>query len=276
MACLLTAAIGGCGTTQPAGVGEGALAPEDDANTDADLDRLVELLTGWFDSTEQAAADPSNFFPIRLVMTPIWTRAEFADPAWSDGAWLYVEQASLQALEKPYRQRVYHVHRTTDDGALRSDVYTLAANLDPADFAGAWKAPDLHFAHLTPADLELRDGCSIILHPVKHAPSEEPASPVIEGGRTPQLLNGRADPAVPAEFEGATVGRACISTLAGAAYATSEVLVSEDRLVTWDRGFDAAGQQVWGATAGGYIFVRRGLLPATSSEVERAGQPGRP
>jgi hypothetical protein len=27
-------------------------------------------------------------------------------------------------------------------------------------------------------------------------------------------------------------------------------------LVTWDRGFDAEGNQVWGSTDAGYIFKR--------------------
>ena len=55
-------------------------------------------------------------------------------------------------------------------------------------------------------------------------------------------------------FEGSTVENECVSTLRGAAYATSEVTVSRERLTSWDRGFDAGGGQVWGATEGPYIF----------------------
>ena len=57
-------------------------------------------------------------------------------------------------------------------------------------------------------------------------------------------------------FVGATRGEGCSSSLAGAAYATSEVTITRDVLTSWDRGFDAAGEQVWGATAGAYEFVR--------------------
>jgi hypothetical protein len=32
-------------------------------------------------------------------------------------------------------------------------------------------------------------------------------------------------------------------------------------MITWDRGFDAEGKQVWGATAGGYIFRRVDEVP---------------
>jgi hypothetical protein len=36
------------------------------------------------------------------------------------------------------------------------------------------------------------------------------------------------------------------------------VVLGADRMVSWDRGWDATGAQVWGATKGGYIFVKRG------------------
>ena len=59
------------------------------------------------------------------------------------------------------------------------------------------------------------------------------------------------------DYVGATQGQGCISTLRGAAYATSEVEISESVLVSWDRGWDNSGEQAWGATAGGYEFVKR-------------------
>jgi hypothetical protein len=34
------------------------------------------------------------------------------------------------------------------------------------------------------------------------------------------------------------------------------VEVRPDGLVSWDRGFDADGQQVWGAEKGPYVFTR--------------------
>ena len=58
-------------------------------------------------------------------------------------------------------------------------------------------------------------------------------------------------------FEGGTQGTGCGSTLQGATYATSEVTVQQDLLLSWDRGFNDDDVQVWGATAGAYRFVRR-------------------
>ncbi|MBM3308183.1 MAG: chromophore lyase CpcT/CpeT [Candidatus Eisenbacteria bacterium] len=150
-------------------------------------------------------------------------RLEMA-PIWAgrdDGRWLYVEQAVAGAEERPYRQRVY---RVTDDGAqVRSDVYVLPR---PERFVGAWGRPDA-FDALNPDSLSLREGCEVLLRP-------------------------RAD----GSFEGGTEGRGCASDLRGAAYATSTVLLSPDGLVTWDRGFDESGEQVWGAVTGGYVFDR--------------------
>lgn len=47
------------------------------------------------------------------------------------------------------------------------------------------------------------------------------------------------------------------STLMRASYATSEVELRANGFTSWDRGFDASGRQVWGATAGPHQFVRR-------------------
>jgi hypothetical protein len=141
-------------------------------------------------------------------------------PDRADGVWLYVEQAVATAMERPYRQRVYSVTYVGGD-LYESRVFELP---DPAAAVGAWKE-DAPLAALTPEMLVVREGASIYLRDL--------------GNR----------------FEGSTLGRMCKSDFRGAAYATSEVTVYADRLVSWDRGFDADGKQVWGAVKGGYVFV---------------------
>jgi len=145
-------------------------------------------------------------------------------PMWTsrtDGPWIYVEQAMATALDKPYRQRVY---RLVDrgDGTVESLVHELE---NPAERVGAWRDPS-RFDADSPRSLMLRDGCSIVLE--------------------------RAGDA----WIGATNERDCESSLRGARYATSEVVLLEQGLDTWDRGFDAEGKQVWGATKGAYRFRR--------------------
>ena len=145
-------------------------------------------------------------------------------PIWTDrddARWLYVEQAVAVAQAEPYRQRVYRV-APGDDGTIVSAVYTIE---DPQRVALAWKDPGKLEA-LREDELLHKDGCEVVLRQTG-----------------------------PERFEGATGERSCHSDLRGASYATSEVTVTPEGVLSWDRGFDDAGQQVWGATKGGYRFL---------------------
>ena len=51
------------------------------------------------------------------------------------------------------------------------------------------------------------------------------------------------------------VGRYLVEVYTDAAYATSEVVIIPGRIESWDRGFDADGNQVWGAASGPYVFI---------------------
>lgn len=185
-----------------------------EAAADQDLATLTAWLSGSFSSAAQADAD-TNYFDIRLRVVPVWT-------ARTDGPWLYVEQATATAQDKPYRQRVYRL-RDGGDGTFTSEVFALPG---ARRFAGAWRQAQ-PLAELTPDSLLVRDGCAVVLR---------------------REANDR--------FAGGTVGQACASDLRGAAYATSEVTVGPDTIESWDRGFAADGSQAWGATGGGYVFVR--------------------
>jgi CpeT protein len=140
-----------------------------------------------------------------------------------DGYWLYVEQAVATAANKPYRQRIYHLYRQ-DDMTLISKVYEMNA---PMRFAGAHANPELLIG-LTKDSLIDRQGCAIYLRKDK---------------------NGN--------FSGSTPGKECVSSLRGAAYATSEVVIYDDKLISWDRGWDTNDKQVWGATKAGYQFIKK-------------------
>ena len=145
-------------------------------------------------------------------------------PIWKkkkDGHWLYVEQAAAESEDKPYRQRIYNVYKT--DTAIVSKVYEIK---DPAKYVGGWKDGSLLDA-LALTSLIDRQGCAIFL--TKNA----------EG-----------------VFVGSTPGKECLSTLRGAAYATSEVQIFADRIDSWDRGWDKDDKQVWGAVKGGYVFKK--------------------
>lgn len=193
-----------------------AAPPPDVAPAHADAE--LDRLARWLEGSFSSAAHAARDPEYRDIR--LHMVRIWTDRA--DGPWLYVEQAAATAMDKPYRQRVYQLSRRAD-GALESRVYTLPA---PEKAVGAWKDAGL-LKDLTPEQLGLRAGCEIV-------------------------LRARPDGA----FEGSTGDQTCPSDLRGAAWASSHVVLQGDRLVSWDRGFDDAGKQVWGAEKGGYEFVR--------------------
>jgi hypothetical protein len=189
--------------------------------------------------SERCLAEPSTLEHLKIFLTGTFTSAEqargdrnFRDvtlhvaPIWpdrTDGPWLYVEQALTDAPAHPYRQRVYQL-AARPDGALESRVFEL---LDPIGLTGAWQNPT-RFERLEPAtSLNARAGCTVVLY-------------------------WQSD----GTFKGGTEGQGCTSTMQGASYATSEASIGPTELITWDRGYNAAGIQVWGSLHGGYVFNR--------------------
>jgi len=141
----------------------------------------------------------------------------------TDGPWIYVEQAAAETKEKPSRQRVYQIKQRSN-GKIESVVYSIP---DPSRFTGDYKK-EFPLLRLTPDSLMLRSGCEVVLY--------------------------RTDDGY---FEGGTIDKNCSSDLRGASYAASEVMIDKDKIITWDRGFDENGNQVWGAAKGGYIFKKK-------------------
>jgi hypothetical protein len=184
-------------------------------------DVAARWLSGSFSSAAQAEVD-TNYLDIRLEMTPVWAGRD-------DGHWLYVEQAVATHLDRPYRQRVYHV-LGRGDTLVVSEVYELPA---PARFAGAWDE-ERPLEALSPDSLNLRQGCEVYLR-------------MTEEG----------------VFVGGTAGTGCSSGLRGASYATSMIVLTPDRLESWDRGFSDGGEHVWGAENGPYVFLRVHTKPCS-------------
>jgi hypothetical protein len=198
-----------------------------------ELAQLASLMQGSFSSEEQSKQAP-EFFDIRLKMCRIWQDQP------GEGIWLYVEQAAATSVEKPYRQRIYHLSSMTYAGgdgkpvtACVSEVWMLPG--DPLVFAGGCDDPS-KLASLKPEQLSRKDGCEVVLLSK-------------DGG----------------VFEGGTIGQECPSDLKGATHATSTVRVDAEGLETWDRGFDREGHQVWGSVKGPYRFRR---IPAPHSETK--------
>jgi hypothetical protein len=184
------------------------------------LSPRVDQVWRWMSGAYSSAVQSKadpDFKNIDLHMQPMWRDR-------TDGRWLYVEQSMHEAADKPYRQRVYQLV-DRDGGTVESLVYELPG--DPMLFAGAWKSA-APLDQLTPEQLLPRSGCSVKLKAVATD-----------------------------RWSGGTFSQSCESSLRGAAYATSEVQLTATELDSWDRGFDKAGQQVWGSTKGPYRFKKQ-------------------
>jgi CpeT protein len=145
-------------------------------------------------------------------------------PKRRDGAWFYVEQATADSKAKPYRQRVYHVQEV-NDSTFTSNILTIKGG--ELHSYGAFADPG---KARTPEPRFVGTAGRLRHHPAS-------------AGNT---------------YTGSTHDRDCPSKRGKAVYTTSEVVLSSDRMVSWDRGWDAEGQQAWGAEKGGYVFIKRG------------------
>ena len=176
---------------------------------------------GQFSSVAQHRADP-GYDEIEARIVRIW-------PERSDGVWLYQEQAIVaapgmampptEARRHPYFQFVARIV-VLAPGVLPRDNFRVRDG-------AAWLAMhsgDARLAKLAPADL---------LPPSCHNRLER-----ISAGR----WIGRTE--------------SCANAYKGAASMQSVSITTPDEYVNWDRGFDAAGQRLWGPAAGGYIFRR--------------------
>lgn len=143
-------------------------------------------------------------------------------PKRKDGAWFYVEQATATSKAKPYRQRVYHV-KQVNDSTFTSTILTIKGG---ERYFGAYADP-VKLEQIPKDSLETLEGCDITL-----------------------VRRGR-------DYVGSTNHRDCPNKRGEATYATSEVTLRSDRMISWDRGWNDAGAQVWGAEKGGYIFIKR-------------------
>lgn len=134
---------------------------------------------------------------------------------------LYIEQALSTDLRSPYRQRLYVLDVTEEGVAVRSTIYTLE-NED----AYVGLCDESEMASFQASDATLKEGCHVDL-----------------------TWNGTG-------FEGQTEEGSCPSDMNGASYATSFVTTTPTRIESWDQGWSANGNQVWGAVEGAYIFER--------------------
>ncbi|GHA41212.1 hypothetical protein GCM10007103_23290 [Salinimicrobium marinum] len=140
-------------------------------------------------------------------------------PIWeeSEDYWVYAEQALSNSVENPYTQKIYRIDRDEEEGLIMESF-----EIDnPKEYHGGWKASEI-FDSLSPEDLIPMPGCTI-------------------------YFRKKDD-----KFLGETRGKECISLSTSSHYSTVQLIISEDKLISWGRGYNVEEQQVWGKLEEGY------------------------
>lgn len=140
-------------------------------------------------------------------------------PVWEESGdyWLYAEQALSNSIENPYTQKIYRINKDDKEGLIMESFEIE----NPQEYHGGWKIPE-KFNSLSPEDLNPMPGCTIYFR------KEE------------------------GKFLGETRGKNCISISTSSHYSTVQLIISEDKLISWGRGYNRKDQQVWGKHEEGY------------------------
>lgn len=193
-----------------------SIAWAEPASLQQQAEEVAARLEGVMDTAAQAAVNP-KVAHVRMTTCRVGLadRAELTN----GGILLYQEQALTKTLAQPYRQRFLQIAPSGVSQTVRSDSFK-PANLSQ------W----INFCNKSIAQrqITLRDlgapVCSVFLKP-----------------------SGE-------DYVGNTPITGCPANVRGAVKITNHIVLKKAGMQTWDRGFDAKGQQVWGAQAESYQF----------------------
>ncbi|MFP4299769.1 MAG: chromophore lyase CpcT/CpeT [Spirulinaceae cyanobacterium] len=137
----------------------------------------------------------------------------------ANGRFLYQEQALTRNLDQPYRQRFLRLSLGDDGETVESRTYTPE---NPETWIGLCEQPRVE--RIVGRDRITDGNCSVYLVPWHN------------------LYIGHTQPGgCPADFRGAVK-------------VTNTIVLHSAGMNTWDRGFNAQGEQVWGAESRPYQF----------------------
>lgn len=228
MSIVCAGLVAGCGApprTSSNAPGAGQPAPasavsvEPAAPTlDDQADEVVQRLAGAMNSSRQSLED-SRYFDVSLVHCPI--SVADAPPERARQRFLYVQQAISLTADKPYRVRFMSVAPDPDAKAVTTRIYEP---VDSAAWVGLCSKPEAE--RQVPFTAIGKQLCQTWLQ------------------REGEL------------YVGGTRAGGCPNTHRGASYTTTQVRLGPTWMESWDRGYNAADEQVWGAVAGPYRFER--------------------
>jgi hypothetical protein len=189
------------------------------------VQQVAEYLIGAMDSSAQAIANRDN---ADVRMTTCQVKLVGAEPDLvsvngTEAIFLYQEQAISTKLDQPYRQRFLRLAPSSDGMQVESKAFRPAVS-------DRWVG--LCHQATTKRSITVQDlgqsVCSVFL-----------SLDAVTGDR----------------YIGNTPEAGCPTNFRGAVKITNQIMLSAERTATWDRGFDAAGKQVWGADDRSYKFA---------------------
>lgn len=187
---------------------------------EAQAEEIVSYLVGQMDTSAQAEVDQERA-SVQMTTCVIQIENGGSGTGEAEGTYLYQEQALMNQLDQPYRQRFLQIVPHELSQSVRSHSYKPS---NPDAWVGLCDQPEAARV-VTVADLG-ESVCNVFLRPTARGYL----------GKTP--IGG-----CPADFRGAV-------------RITNQILLNEQGMNTWDRGFDAEGNQVWGAEDTAYQFRR--------------------
>ena len=145
-------------------------------------------------------------------------------PIWTDrpGHWIYSENFLSDQPNQVFLQRIINIERI-DSITLKTTRYALKKS---DTYKNAWKNTDI-FDNLDQEDLIYKVGCEIYY--------SKKTSTIYHGQNKPKL---------------------CLSDLENIAFLMSNIVLSEDKISVWIKGYNNSGQQIWGKRKGPYHYLR--------------------
>lgn len=180
------------------------------------VQEVVSHLDGVMDTSAQANNNPKA--PI-VRMTTCKVKVEDEPLINSSQTFLYQEQALSQKLSQPYRQRFLRIAPSGDRRSVESAAFRPP---NSTAWIGLCDKPEAERV-VKVSDIG-KLTCSVFLQP--------------------QGQN----------YVGETKAGGCPTNFKGAVKIVNQIVLHQSGMDTWDRGFDATGNQVWGAKDKPYQF----------------------
>lgn len=190
------------------------------------IEEVAKLLEGYFNNDQQLLTEPT-YRPVEITHCVI----PIQNSPYNQSLFLYAEQR-LKGEASPYRQRVYRLE--LNGGDVHSVIYALPNNILESIFA---PQSETNKRSMDAQNSSNRSVC-------------QRSQNWMQGFQFSSLIETGCVLVLKRTFrswEGATPKEGCIGVENPEFRTHSSVKLSDEGLVTWDRGYDESGEKKWGA-----------------------------